>query len=235
MGGDPQDGEEGDGKQAGQGAGEHALEVDVTLDELAAILGEELELPDIQDKGKSKIINAKDRYTSIRRVGPESLRNFKRTYREALKRQICDGHLRAGQPRRRAHPGRQALPQLEDRGRARRQRRHHLHDGRLRLDGRRAEGDRPHRELLDRCVAAAAIQGPREPLHHPRRRGARGRPRDLLPHARERRHHDLERVQALLAAHRRPLPAGGVEHLPLPFLRRRQLVDGRHAALRRRS
>ena len=51
------------GKKAGQGAGEHVLEVDVTLDELAAILGEELELPDIQDKGKSKIINAKDRYT----------------------------------------------------------------------------------------------------------------------------------------------------------------------------
>ena len=91
--GDPIGGEQGDeqgeGKQAGQGAGEHALEVDVTLDELAAILGEELELPDIQDKGKSKIINAKDRYTGIRRVGPESLRHFKRTYREALKRQVA--------------------------------------------------------------------------------------------------------------------------------------------------
>ena len=34
-------------------------EVDVTLEELADILGEELELPDILDKGKSKIINAK--------------------------------------------------------------------------------------------------------------------------------------------------------------------------------
>src|ERR1700723_2896256 len=100
--GDPVGGEQGeepgDGKQAGQGAGEHVLEVDVTLDELAAILGEELELPDIQDKGKSKIINAKDRYTSIRRVGPESLRNFKRTYREALKRQISTGTYDPGNP-----------------------------------------------------------------------------------------------------------------------------------------
>ena len=60
------------------------LEVDVTLDELAAILGEELELPDIEDKGKSRIASAKDRYAGIRRVGPESLRHFKRTYREAL-------------------------------------------------------------------------------------------------------------------------------------------------------
>src|SRR6202021_802482 len=68
IGGDQEEEGEG-GRQAGQGAGQHALEVDVTLDELAAILGEELELPDIKDKGKSKIINAKDRYTSIRRVG----------------------------------------------------------------------------------------------------------------------------------------------------------------------
>src|SRR5258707_13563000 len=99
--GDPVGGEEGhEGGQgkAGQDAGEHVLEVDVTLEELAAILGEELELPDIQDKGKSKIINAKDRYTSIRRVGPESLRNFKRTYREALKRQISMGKYTAERP-----------------------------------------------------------------------------------------------------------------------------------------
>ncbi|RYG17134.1 DUF444 family protein, partial [bacterium] len=73
-------------------------EVDVTLEELAAILGEELELPDIQDKGKSKIINEKDRYTGIRRVGPESLRNFKRTYREALKRQISIGAYDGAKP-----------------------------------------------------------------------------------------------------------------------------------------
>jgi sporulation protein YhbH len=88
----------GDGHKAGQGAGEHVVEVDVTLDELASILGEELELPDIQDKGKSKIINAKDRYTGVRRVGPESLRHFRRTYREALKRQISMGSYSKDRP-----------------------------------------------------------------------------------------------------------------------------------------
>lgn len=77
--------------QAGKDAGEHILEVDVTLDELADILGEELELPAIENKGKNRIIAAKDRYTGIRRVGPESLRHFKRTYREALKRAIASG------------------------------------------------------------------------------------------------------------------------------------------------
>src|SRR5271156_6036696 len=56
--GDPGGG--GVGKQTGAGKGgagtrDQVVEVDVTLDELAAILGEELELPDIQDKGKSKI------------------------------------------------------------------------------------------------------------------------------------------------------------------------------------
>src|SRR5271155_4217300 len=100
--GDPVGGEKGeepgDGHKAGQGAGDHIVEVDVTLDELAAILGEELELPDIRDKGKSKIINAKDRYTGVRRVGPESLRHFRRTYREALKRQIAMGQYAAQKP-----------------------------------------------------------------------------------------------------------------------------------------
>src|SRR6185312_12479417 len=90
VGGDGSE-QEGVGKQAGEGAGEHVLEVDVTLDELAAILGEELELPDVENKGKSKLINEKDRYTGLRRVGPESLRHFRRTYREALKRTIATG------------------------------------------------------------------------------------------------------------------------------------------------
>ena len=97
MGGEQGD-QEGDGKKAGEGAGEHSLEVDVTLDELASILGEELQLPDIEDKGKSKIINQKDRYTGVRRVGPESLRHFRRTYREALKRQIAMGNYAADRP-----------------------------------------------------------------------------------------------------------------------------------------
>ena len=105
--GDPVGGQEGDqdgAGQAGKEAGEHVLEVDVTLDELADILGEELELPDIENKGKSRIISAKDRYTGIRRVGPESLRHFRRTYREALKRSIASGIYDAGRPIVVPHP-----------------------------------------------------------------------------------------------------------------------------------
>jgi uncharacterized protein len=98
--GDPlqSDDDQSDERRAGSDAGEHILEVDVTLDELAAILGEELELPDIQDKGKNKISNAHDRYSGIRRVGPESLRHFRRTYREALKRMIASGTFAHDKP-----------------------------------------------------------------------------------------------------------------------------------------
>lgn len=99
--GDPLSGSEGeaDGQgKAGKDAGQHAVEVDITLDELADILGEELELPDILDKGKAKISDAHDRYSGIRRVGPESLRHFKRTYKEALRRMIASGTFRPDVP-----------------------------------------------------------------------------------------------------------------------------------------
>src|SRR4029079_10193906 len=76
----------GDGKGAAGGEpGQHILEVDVSLSELAAIMAEELELPRIEPTGQANITQTKDRYTSIRRTGPESLRHFKRTYMEALR------------------------------------------------------------------------------------------------------------------------------------------------------
>ena len=82
--------EEGSG-QAGDSPGQHVMEVDVPLEELAQLLGEELQLPAIQKKGRKNITTEKDRYTGISMSGPESLRHFKRTYREALKRQIASG------------------------------------------------------------------------------------------------------------------------------------------------
>ncbi|MCS6799815.1 MAG: DUF444 family protein [Myxococcota bacterium] len=92
--GDPiaaSDGKGGGKGAAGQEAGEHALEVEVSLEELADILGEELELPRIENRGKSRIVDRKDRYVGIRSVGPDSLRHFKRTFRNALRRQLSMG------------------------------------------------------------------------------------------------------------------------------------------------
>nr|WP_246539515.1 DUF444 family protein [Telmatocola sphagniphila] len=74
--------------QAGDEPGGHILEVDLSLDEMVEILGENLALPRIEPRGKKNIVSTKDKYNSIRQVGPESLRHFKRTYRRALKRQI---------------------------------------------------------------------------------------------------------------------------------------------------
>jgi hypothetical protein len=92
--GDPQSGS---GK-AGDKAGEHVLEVEVSMDELAAILGEELRLPRIEPKGKERIIARKDRYTGIRNTGPESLRHFRRTFKQALRRQIASGTYNPANP-----------------------------------------------------------------------------------------------------------------------------------------
>ena len=60
----------GSGPEAGDQPGDHILEVDVELEELAKILGEQLELPRIEPKGKKAIASEKDVYTGIHRAGP---------------------------------------------------------------------------------------------------------------------------------------------------------------------
>ena len=105
--GQPLTPQQGDGDpQAGEEPGGHILEVELTMQELAAIMGEELALPRILPKGKKNIVSVKDKYTSIRNVGPESLRHFKRTYKQALKRQISGGVYNPDSPK--------IIPQRED-------------------------------------------------------------------------------------------------------------------------
>jgi uncharacterized sporulation protein YeaH/YhbH (DUF444 family) len=77
--------------KAGNAPGEHILEVDITFEELAEILGEELELPRIKPKGTKDLETKSIKYTGMSTAGPESLRHFKRTYKKALKRQIMSG------------------------------------------------------------------------------------------------------------------------------------------------
>jgi len=93
--GDPVNGEPGDGEpgqgEAGEGEGNKELEVEMNVEELAKILGDELELPKIEPKGKQQMSSTVDKYTSIGTVGPDSLKHLKRTYKEALKRQMSMG------------------------------------------------------------------------------------------------------------------------------------------------
>ncbi len=85
--------------QAGNGEGQHQLEVDLTLQELADMLAQELELPNIKPKGSGLVATDKNRFNGIRSVGPNSLRHIKRTYKEALKRQIIAGNYDPLDPR----------------------------------------------------------------------------------------------------------------------------------------
>lgn len=95
--GDPIDGKDGaKGQASGQGeagnqSAEHSLDVDVSIEELADMLGEELELPNIDPKGTRLIEAYNKKYKDIHTIGPQSLRHFKRTFKEALKRQIASG------------------------------------------------------------------------------------------------------------------------------------------------
>jgi len=93
------EGEAGSGQnQGGEDPGRHLLEVDVSLEELADLLAEELKLPRIEPRGASTITTTKDRYSGIRPVGPSALRHFKRTFREALKRQVMLGEYDENDP-----------------------------------------------------------------------------------------------------------------------------------------
>jgi uncharacterized protein len=105
------DGEEGEpigkgGQQPGDGMGpagsepgdQHYREVEVTLDELAEMLGDELQLPRIEPKGNDALVSQKDRYTTISDNGPDSLRHHKRTFKKALKRSIASSGYRPERP-----------------------------------------------------------------------------------------------------------------------------------------
>ena len=93
------DGDQAPGKgEAGDRPGDHLLDIEVSLQELAEIMGEELELPRIQPKGTEKIVAWKDKYSGIRTTGPESLRHFRRTFKQAIRRQIAMGTYDAKNP-----------------------------------------------------------------------------------------------------------------------------------------
>lgn len=89
----------GQGQEAGDETGEHDLSAEFSPEELAKIVMDELELPLLEDKGKGKIHSEKNKYNKIGHQGSESLRHNKRTYKEAMKRQISSGSYNPLDPR----------------------------------------------------------------------------------------------------------------------------------------
>jgi uncharacterized sporulation protein YeaH/YhbH (DUF444 family) len=88
---------EGAGK-AGENPGQHILEVDVSLADLAQILGDELELPNIEPRGQERFESTKIKYSGIRPTGPDTLRHHRRTFRRALHRQLASGQYDPKRP-----------------------------------------------------------------------------------------------------------------------------------------
>ena len=91
--------DDGDGQgMPGDQAGQHIREAELTIEELAQMLGDELHLPAIQPKGQDTIKAVKTKYNSIRQTGPDSLRHFKRTYKRALRRLISSSEYNPSRP-----------------------------------------------------------------------------------------------------------------------------------------
>jgi uncharacterized protein len=89
--GDPDQDADGDGSgQAGDKAGQHIKEESFHVEELADLLGEHLQLPRIKPRLTSGLEEAVPRYEGISKKGPPSLRDNKRTFKEALKRTIAE-------------------------------------------------------------------------------------------------------------------------------------------------
>ena len=103
------EGEKAEGRsrgKAGDAEGQHLLEVEVDLDDLADMLGEELELPRIEPRGVRQTEAETGRYTGVRTAGPDSLRNFRRSYKNALLRTVASGTWDPNDPR--------VVPERED-------------------------------------------------------------------------------------------------------------------------
>lgn len=97
--GDGQNGTPGQGQQAGSESGEHSFETEFTVNELAQILGENLALPELKPKGNNKILTESKKYSSLSQVGPDGLRQFKSTYKKALKKSIASGDYNFKNPK----------------------------------------------------------------------------------------------------------------------------------------
>lgn len=90
--GEGQEGDEaGEGSKPGDKPGEHGFDAEMSVDELADILGEALQLPRIKPKGNKNIETINQKYSSLAPVGPKGLKHFKTTYKRALKRSVAGG------------------------------------------------------------------------------------------------------------------------------------------------
>lgn len=76
------------GKGAGGGPGSKII-VEVDEEEFFDWFGEYLHLPRIKPKGERTIFEEREKFSSIHRLGPKSAMHLRRSFREALKREVA--------------------------------------------------------------------------------------------------------------------------------------------------
>jgi sporulation protein YhbH len=81
----------GRGKQAGETPGIDYYEAEITVDELAALMFEDLGLPFLKPKGRALVESEDVRFDEVRRTGPMSNLDKRRTIRENLVRNARAG------------------------------------------------------------------------------------------------------------------------------------------------
>jgi sporulation protein YhbH len=97
LGGNPADGQgPGQGPGAGQEPGIDYYEAEITVDELAALVFEDLGLPNLEDKGKAEILADDVRFNDIRRHGAIANLDKRRTLLENLRRNARQGRAAIG-------------------------------------------------------------------------------------------------------------------------------------------
>ena len=82
---------------AGNEPGVDYYEADVTVDELAAMIFEDLGLPFLEEKKMAEMESEAIRFTDVRKVGPLSNLDKKRTIKENIKRNAAKGDPHFGQ------------------------------------------------------------------------------------------------------------------------------------------
>jgi sporulation protein YhbH len=86
----PQEGQ-GTGKEAGQEPGVDFYEAELTLEELTALVFEDLHLPNLEERGVKQILSEEAEFNSIARRGLTGNLDRKRTLMEAYKRNAREG------------------------------------------------------------------------------------------------------------------------------------------------
>jgi sporulation protein YhbH len=87
---------QGSGKQAGDQPGVDFYEAEITIDDLAGMIFQDLELPHLEEKRQRQMESETVQFTDIRKSGPFSNLDKRRTIRENLKRNAMLGHPKFG-------------------------------------------------------------------------------------------------------------------------------------------